>query len=213
MSHPAALRPTSASGPPRTPTSAFVLATITPLQEKYVARPQVAAARSTLAQLRRGVGRPVDAIPEILGYIVDPAAPQPRSDDPTPNELAIHAALTLYALHQQSQSERMHVVRTPFGTALGRLRFRDGEENLGVVRRFQAMGTSETFDEVIQHARSLVTLLRSGPHGFDYGRFTDDLVAFQHPGRVDSVRLRWGRDFYRVAAPTDITPADFEELS
>lgn len=203
--------PQAPPGPPRSATAAFVVAQIRPLQDGYVAERQTAASRAGLAQLRRGVGRPFDAVPEIFEYLVDPTAPTPRTDDPTPHELAIHTALTLYALHQQSQPKRMHTPRTSFGTALGYLRFTDGTENPGVVRRFQAMGTAATFDDLVQHARSLVALLRAAGCGFDYGRFTDDLVAFQNPARTDSVRLRWGRDFYRVAA-TETLPDDSEEL-
>ncbi|NTW42086.1 MAG: type I-E CRISPR-associated protein Cse2/CasB, partial [Cellulomonadaceae bacterium] len=131
----------------------------------------------------------------------------PATDGPeTPDERAIATALGLYALHQQSQSAPMHLHGVGFGEAVGRIRFRDGDEVRGVTRRFQSLGTAQTWEELVHHARGLVQLLRDRQQGFDYGRFADDLVQFQQPARQDQVRLRWGRAFYRVtAAPTTST--------
>jgi CRISPR system Cascade subunit CasB len=188
-------------------TREFVGRQVSRIQAGYVRRPQAPWSRAALAQLRRGVGRPVGEVPEILELIVNPDGPPVWSDTPTRDEVAIHTALTLYAVHQQSQSAPMHTPRVTFGSALGALRYADGQENPGVIRRFQAMGTAGDLAELVHHARTLVTLLRSAGRPFDYGRFAEDLVFYQTPWRTDTVRLRWGRDFYRVAAPTPTTPS------
>lgn len=184
-------------------TRAFVARTVSRVQAGYVRRPQDPRARAALAQLRRGLGRDVGEVPEILELTVNPGAPRPWGDEPTPDERAIHVAVTLYALHQQSQQKPMHVSGVGFGEALGRLRYAGGSENAGVVRRFQALGTATDLGELVHHARSLVPLLRGAGQGFDYGAFAEDLTAYQDPRRVDRVRLRWGRDFYRVAPPAE----------
>jgi len=196
------------AGAARTPmtTRAFVARTVSRIQAGYVRRPQDPRARAALAQLRRGLGRDVGEVPEILEYTVNPDAPRPRTDEPTRDERAIHVAMTLYGLHQQSQQQPVNVPGVRFGTAVGRLRYSGGAENPGVVRRFQAFGTATDLGELVHHARTLVTLLRGAGQGFDYGAFAEDLVEYQDPRRVDRVRLRWGRDFYRVAAP-DQTPS------
>lgn len=180
----------------------FVTRQVDRLQGEYLRPHPTSWSRATLAQLRRGVGKPVGELLDLLPLVVNPDAPRPRGEEPTADEIAIYTALTLYAVHQQSQRTRMHVPRASFGTALGGLRYAGGTENPGIVRRFQALGTASNLDELVYHARTLVTLLRSGDRGFDYGRFADDLVAFQDPRRRDFVRLAWGRDFYRVAAPS-----------
>lgn len=196
-------------------TWAFVDATVSEIQRGYLRFPQASSSRAALAKLRRGVGREPGTVAEVLPLTVNPDA-RPHQDGPTADERAIHAALTLYAVHQQSQDRRMHVPGTRFGTALGRIRFRDGEENPGVVRRFQALGTASGFTESMAHARALITLLRSAGVGFDYGWFAFDLVRLQDPARAADVRLQWGRDFYRTrppasddaATPTDANPEE-----
>lgn len=182
-------------------TSEYVATTIGAIQSGYLRNPQSSRSRADLARLRRGVGKPAGSVPEILDLTLNPDDRRSDGyDGPSPDEQAIHLALTLYAVHQQSQHQRMHVAGRSFGAALGRLRYVDGQENPGVVRRFQALGTATDLNEVAVHARALTTLLRRAGLGFDYGRFAQDLVLLQLPTRRDAVLLAWGRDFYRVAA-------------
>lgn len=191
---------------PATRTAEFVHKTITAIQEQYVgSSPPTSYARAALARLRRGIGKPVGALPDLMEFVVDTEAPQPHSDQATRSEIAAYTALTLYGLHQQSQSRRMHDSRTPFARAVGAMRFSDGEENDGVLRRFQALATATDMAEFVQHTRGLITLLRGAERGFDYGQLAGDLVYFQNPRTVDRVRLTWGRDFYRVASANQST--------
>lgn len=184
-------------------TRSFVGQRITQIQEGYVRAAQSAESRAALARLRRGVGHELGVIADVLPYVVNERGPRPRSEAPTPDERAIYLAMTLYAVHQQSRGERMHVRGMSFGSALGSLRFVDGKENPGVVRRFQALGTAGSLAEFETHARALITLLRRAGRGFDYGQFADDLVGFQNPKRAPQIRLAWGRDFYRVPRTTE----------
>ena len=183
-------------------TRSFVGRQISRIQAGYTAARQTSGSRADLARLRRGLGRSVGDDFETMQYTVNETAPRPRSEAPTWDENAIHTAMTLYAVHQQSQHKPMHVTSTRFGTALGRLRFDGDAENPGVLRRFQALGTATDLTELSEHARALIGLLRSAGIGFDYGGFADDLVAFQNPRRIGNVRLAWGRDFYRVTTTT-----------
>ena len=189
-------------------TQRFVDGQVSRLQAGYLRRPPSSRARADLARLRRVVGHEPGADIEILDLTTDPDAPRPTQDEPTVDERAIHVALTLYAVHQQSQERRMHVPGQSFGSALGRLRYVEGEENPGVVRRFQALGTATDFAEVAIHARALVTLLRGAGQGFDYGLLARDLVALQDPRRAQGVRLAWGRDFFRTRATAPDAAAD-----
>lgn len=194
-------------------TAAFVQRTINPIQEQYVgSTPPTSYARAALARLRRGLGKPLGAVPDLMEFVVDAEAPQPRGDQPTRAEVATYTALTLYGLHQQSQSRRMHDPRTTFARAVGALRFSEGEENDGVLRRFQALATATDMGEFVHHTRGLISLLRTAERGFDYGRLAQDLVHFQSPHTVDRVRLAWGRDFYRTTPPT-VTPTPSKETS
>jgi len=189
-------------------TAAFVSKKIVQIQSQYAgaARPS-STSRATLARLRRGLGKRPGELPDLLEFVVDPDAPAARGDEPTRSEVAAYTALTMYGLHQQSQSRRMHLPGASFGEAVGSLRLTGNDVNAGVVRRFQSLATATDMREFVQHTRGLITLLRSAERGFDYGRFARDLVHFQEPRRADRVRLDWGRDFYRTT-PTSDTPEE-----
>src|SRR5687767_6059820 len=90
------------------------------LQSEYLAG--LPAARADMARLRRGLGKPVGDLPEIWELTVG-AVPAGLAGGARPSsaEHAAHAALTLYATHQQSSSTPMHVPAVSFGRAVGQL--------------------------------------------------------------------------------------------
>jgi CRISPR system Cascade subunit CasB len=176
----------------------FVNARVTQLQHGYLQRRPAAVA--ALAQLRRGVGKPVGAIAELWQLTLEGVPLPPRyGDQPTTNERAAHTAMTLYALHQQSRSEPMHRPGQSIGTAARILAQRSPSAE-ATRRRFEALGTATTFEEVSHHARGLISQFRTYGVPLDYGQFADQLVGLLHPASADRVRLSWGRDFYRPAA-------------
>lgn len=180
------------------------------LQRMYIANTS-SPARALLAQLRNAVGSEPGAVPAVWDLTVG-ALPGPDrpTDDPTREENAAHAALTLYAYHQQSRTDPMHVRGVGLGTAVRRLAAATGNE-VAVRRRFDAVATATSFAETTHHLRGLVTQLRGARLPLDYGLLADDLVTLQTPDRADRVRLRWAREYYRTtdsAAPTtDLTTA------
>lgn len=182
----------------RTP-GEFVARRVTAWQRDYVRRRPEALA--TLARLRRGVGKEVGTVPDLWQYTLDGLPDQGGTgDEPTAQERAVHTAMTLFAVHQQSRREEMHLPQQSLGTAVRQLRARAASAD-AVRRRFEALGTAETFAEVVHHARGLITQLRAERIPLDYGMFTDDLVRLQSGAAASRVRLRWGRDFYRTTKP------------
>lgn len=176
----------------------FVNARVTQLQNGYLKRRPAAVA--ALAQLRRGVGKPVGAIAELWQLTLEGVPLPPRyGDQATTNERAAHTALTLYALHQQSRSEPMHRPGQSIGAA-ARILARRSPSSEATRRRFEALGTATTFEEVSHHARGLISQFRTLGIPLDYGQFADQLVGLLHPASADRVRLSWGRDFYRPSA-------------
>jgi len=199
-------RPTTE--PPKV--GAIVDARIRPLQQGVIDRRSASVA--TVAQLRRAVGKPAGSVPEIWATTLAPElAVGAVGDGPTAQEIAAHAALTLYAVHQQSSSERVHQRGKRLGSAMRALHAPDAETD-PVRRRFQAVGTADSLDELLYHLRGTVQLLRAAPHliALDYGLLADELLAWQSHGR-DRVRLQWGRDFYRVTPPGE-TPTATDDL-
>jgi CRISPR system Cascade subunit CasB len=154
---------------------------------------------SALARLRRAIGRDPGfdytlerylSVPkELLGFQSDQA-------EATDAEYAAHDAVSLYALHQQSQRERMHVDGRGLGRAMADLvRASSGPD--GVRRRFAALGTASGYAESIYHLRSLITMLRGHQIPLDYGLLADDLETLRRPDGRQRVQAIWGREFFR----------------
>lgn len=181
------------------------------LQAEYLR--ELPAARADLARLRRGLGKPAGSVPEIWEITVGavPDALSSDRDEPSQAELAAHAAFTLYALHQQSLPRPMHVPGMSFGQAVRQLHAGDDRSKEAVARRFMAVATAVSNDEVLTHVRGLVTQLRSAQIGLDYARFADEVADLLNPPKAQTVRLRWGRDFYRSSRDTDDTETTDEK--
>ena len=164
-------------------------------------------ATATLARLRRGSGCEPGSDPLLWGETLGlPAQYSGRDDKPTAAECAVYAALTLFAAHQQSVSELMHRGGVSFGTAARQLGQRETVSEQAVLRRFQALATAEALEGALIHARGLITQFRTARIPLDYGQFAVDLVDLQNPAHRNSVRLRWGRGYYRPATkPTTAT--------
>ncbi|QGT99545.1 hypothetical protein SYNTR_0952 [Candidatus Syntrophocurvum alkaliphilum] len=161
-----------------------------------------AAARATLAKLRRGIGNEPGSMPELWDITLNGLDESLTSKDgaPTRGEWAVHTALTLYALHQQGadmQQNAMSKDKNTLGTSLRKL-IKNEEDEIRVKRRFDAAATSDSLAEFSHHLRGLIQLLKSQDIPLDYPELAKDLYLFQFPEARDSVRLRWGREFYRI---------------
>lgn len=189
--------------------SAYVARKVTRLQELYLAG--VPSASASLARLRRAVHRAPGDDPAVWAEIFEgfPTALLGRGDTPSRFEKAAHAALTLYAIHQQSQSRPMHRTGIGIGAATRTLGAQSNSEQ-AVLRRFQMLGTATSFEETLHHARGLITQFRAAGIALDYGRLATDLADIQNEPRARRVRLAWGRDYYRTTGrnPDEATPTD-----
>ncbi|MGW5331234.1 type I-E CRISPR-associated protein Cse2/CasB [Streptomyces bauhiniae] len=149
-----------------------------------------------LAALRAGLGRQAFTEPRLWPYYRTP------TDGIVTRELqAEHAALTLYGLHQQSQSISMHRPGVRTGKALRALHERFGEE--AVDRRVAATVGSTTVTAFVHRLRGLVTQLRSIQQPLDYDRLMQDIVRWHFPDGRSQVRRQWGLAFHTSATRTD----------
>lgn len=223
------------------------LRTIGRLQGGY--RKDVPGAVAAVARLRREAGRDVYASP--TGWGLDDLAAltelreeerQPQDQQTSPDapprrpawhelrdereDRAVHLAVTLWALHQQSiRNDPMHVSGWSLGRAVRRLAHsRTGERDLpsdqdraaepvedaspAIRKRFVRIGTSGDFDILSSRLREMVLLLRSARIPLDYGLLADQLTRWQDEARQGDVRRAWGRDFHRVYARTTADEAE-----
>lgn len=225
-------RPTSWSGH-RDSVVGLVAGRIHGLQEGYCRPESTAASKAALAQLRRlsSHADPARITPSLDAFAVDvytqvpercyPESFAPTGDRASKAEIAVHSAMTLYAIHQQSRHEKMHHERerddkaatedqahrekkkepAGLGTALGRLVWKSDMSEQAVRRRFAALVTADHYPEFLHHLRTLVRMLRDAKIPLDYGALTANLFTWQHVRYRNGVRLIWSRDFENNVAP------------
>lgn len=167
-----------------------------------------------LAALRRGLGREPGTVATMWPYYA-----RLRPDGAVTGVLhAEHLALVLFALHQQSQSTLVHRPGQSLGRAALRLRSSGSFSDEAVDRRFTALATSTSVDELGWHLRSLVSQIRAVTPliGLDYTRLLQDLVAYADPAGQGPVRRRWGAAYFDRRADADADadqPPTHEESS
>jgi CRISPR system Cascade subunit CasB len=151
------------------------------------------------ARLRRGAGKDSAAIPDLwglldLGRLFDEEhrLPQRERDQA---EKAAYAAVTLWSLHQQSQSQPMHKANgLDLGTAVRNL-MPPGEIDDTLRKRLVRAGSAGSFEQLTVRLREIVQLLRREKASLDYARLARQLYTWQSPGGVNEVRRDWGRGF------------------
>lgn len=174
------------------------------LQGRYCSKNRKEAlARAQVAALRKGASRSPGELPEIW-ELTRVEVPDGAGDAPTWEEIAVHTAMTLYAVHQQSRTEPMFSPSVGLGSAAHDLVGRD-EENPSARARFNALVTSTTVAELRHHLRGFVSLLRARGIALDHAMLADDIVGFQRPGGAKKVRLNWARQYYSL--PAESLPA------
>jgi len=165
-----------------------------------------------LSAMRRGFGVAAGAVPGMWPFYTTLDA-----DGRLTRQLrAEHVALSLYGLHQQSQSAPMHRVGVGLGRALGNLRASGRYSEAAVDSRFMQAATASDIDELGFHLRGLISQLKTlkPPQPLDYTLLYADLRRWQHPGGIGSVRRRWGSDYFRLpSADTDPTTTDRKALA
>ncbi|MBB4933309.1 CRISPR system Cascade subunit CasB [Lipingzhangella halophila] len=188
------------------------------LQGGYIA--DTSSAVSALAQLRGGAGKLPHDTPELWGLtcdIADYTRPGWSEEDEKQADTAVHIALTLYALHQQSHREhRMHQRPSrnngrPRNHDVGRAvrALMSGPEIDEPLRqRLVQAGKATSVATLAFRLRGIVQLLRRDAIPLDYGLLADHLFMWQRPGGRGRVRAAWGRGFtaHRPAPSGD--PAD-----
>ena len=178
--------------------SGFVKFKLLQLQQN----PRDAVVRAKLAKMRRGIGEQPGAVPELWDLLFDglPEELEGRGNEPSRAEKAVYTALTLYALHQQGKdlhSEFMYLENNTLGRAVGQLARKSNGNEEAVIRRFTVVVTSADLTEFSWHLRNIIQLCKRESIPLDYAALARDLYEYQDLNRLDNVRLKWGRDFYR----------------
>lgn len=163
-----------------------------------------AAVKAELAVMRRGVGQKPGDDPNLWGMLFQTLPEElenGRSAEPSRPEWAIYTALTLYALHQQGRDltrENMNDPERSLGKSVAQLAIRTPDGLDAIRRRFNVMATSSDMEELTWHLRGVIQLLKKESIPLDYAGLAKNLYAYQAIERRASVRLQWGRDFFKT---------------
>lgn len=202
---------------PWTETGRFVSQQVNRLQNGYTRTPRDEWAQRMLAQLRRADAGNPGADPELWQVTLDGMREEllGHGDKPSRSESSAHAALVLYALHQQSKSEPMHRRGVGLGQAVRQLsasRAREGSKGVdpGTLARFHSLVRAQSQSARIYNTRGLIGLLRSSSIPLDYGLLATDLWLLD-TRHADGVRLRWGRQLHQFQSPTPSNPTEGED--
>ena len=139
------------------------------LQNRYLHNE--ARARGELAALRGAVAREPGEVPDTW-ELTQVEVPNYAGDAPTREEIAVHTAMTLYAVHQQSRTVPMFRPGVGLGRAARELVGWD-EENPSAQKRFNALVTSTTVAELRHHLQGFVSLLRARDIALDHAMLAD----------------------------------------
>lgn len=166
------------------------------------------SARALRAQLRGALSREAGSVPELWDLTLDDRAGY-LGDEPTRGEKAVHGALTLWALHQGSNTKPMHdTSERPRSFASAIRVMAEGQsgdkraEETPIYRRFSSAVQAPTFEGLLVHLRSLISQLEATEIPCDYAQLGADLFTWQDPRRRTSVMRNWGRQFARPAETT-----------
>jgi len=159
--------------------------------------------RAILSYIRRSAGKSEGLPMEVLAFIFEnfPENYLGKGKGLTYEETAVLSALQLYAIHQQGETRNTHLETEAYsnlGTSLKALR---SEDSSAADRRFNAMITSDTYDELITHLRYLIKLLKSKSAltTVNYAALARDLFRFQlNEKEREQIRLNWSREYYRI---------------
>ena len=152
--------------------------------------------KAMLGRLRSAVGKSPCDTPQVWGITLSDDLQCEYQGKVTEQGLAVHTALTLYALHKQGTSRSMNTHGVSMGKALAEL-VNKGVRKETVEKKFSKVVLAKKLNLMACHARRLIVLLKRNELGFDYASFAKDLYRYQYTEGFAEVRLRWGSDFYK----------------
>lgn len=150
-----------------------------------------------LAALRRGINQGPGTVPSMWRFYKTW-----WDSDERPWRLdAEHYTLTLFAIHQQSQSYFVHRAAIPIGKTMRSLHSSSRFEEAAVDRRFFAALTATDMSDVVYHLRGLLRQTHSLniPTPLDYTRLCRDLAGWGDLDRRNVIRRHWGLAYTSTA--------------
>ena len=165
--------------------------------------------RAELAILRRSLGKPPGASPEVFRVIGRFLPESTRAEEDC---FLVAALFAKHPLSWPPASDEARGARN-FGASMHKLKLKREGRSEGVERRFSAL-LSASREELGDHLRHAISLLAADEVAVDWLRLLDDLGWWHLDERP--VQRRWARAFWRFAEnPEDVqmeeNPAESQE--
>lgn len=167
--------------------------------------------RGALAALRRGLGKPMGAAPEMFPLLV------PWTGNLPPWKARwYYTVASLFAVHPSNTAAQHH----NFGTTMRQVRHQrkttapptgeSADRFDAVERRFIALLRSHP-DELADHLRHAVSLAKSADVPVNWAQLLRDLQAWEVPERY--VQTRWAEAFWALSPAEEAETGDTEQSS
>jgi hypothetical protein len=162
------------------------------------------ANKAILSNLRNSISRPYSQTIEIFStlYRYLPDSFISEYGDLSYEEKAIITSLQIFAVHQQGNIQSVFLEADDenkyknIGYSLKVLRTDENAKSTD--RRFNAMISADTFEELTFHLRQLISLLKSrSDQKVNYAKLAQDLYYFQIPSMRENIKLSWAKEYYR----------------
>ncbi len=161
--------------------------------------------RAALAALRRGLGKPPGEAAEMFPYV----APWICESAATWEEASYYLVASLFALHPLPwpDNDGAPPQSRDFGVSMAALISKRPDRLEAVERRFVALLNAHQ-EDIGNHLRRNVALLKAAEIPVDWAQLLSDLLAWDRPQR--SVQRRWARSFWTIvnsSSPQQATSA------
>lgn len=161
--------------------------------------------KAILANLRNSSNRPIGDNIESLAFIFSMVPEEELGISYKLNsfEVTLLTVLQLYALYQQGKDEQVifneEGQSKSFGMSLKSIKTSEKDESNSTDLRFNALISASDFNELKNHLRQLIKILRSKTDDkVDFPTLAKDLYEYKKYNSKDSIRIKWARDYYRI---------------
>ncbi len=154
--------------------------------------------KALLAQLRRGLGKSLDQVPELWELILEKnltELTEKENINKKALEEAIYGALVLYAFACQKAKNDPHKVKVSFGLAVGRLVERDESNRDSIGTRLKSVLKTKSGFQATVKMRPLISMIAQKGEKFDFAQLAEDLYWLSFPASRKKVHLNWARNY------------------
>jgi len=160
-----------------------------------------------LANLRNSIGKKLEDADEVWQLLLDnlPSDFLGARGTATPEEAAIYNTLQIYAICMQGASESVLVDEKSKNSIGESLKAgRDINDSQALDRRFNAMMTAASYDELTYHLRHLIKIVKSkNPMTINFAKLANDLYWIQK-GQQKRVCFSWATGYYSGKSDEDV---------